>query len=438
MFYRLTCFLLFIFLSSHLSFASNLPSISAEAAILIEAHTGTVLYEKNAYQKLYPASTTKILTSLILLEELDLSTSITKTQDSVRTVPSDSSHIGLRIGDTFSAKDGLYGILLGSDNFIAHDMAVKCAGSIENFSRLMNQKAISLGATSSNFVNPHGYHDPNHYTTAYDLAQIARGAFSNPTLSKIAGTSTSSFHISNRNKTLSLTNTSRLLKSSTPYYNPNVVACKTGYHTPAGQTLVAKASYDNIDLIAVALKTTTPRQYEDINKLFEYGTKNFSTLQLSDGSYIVQKSTYTNWFAPYITYALEKSWIDIPPLSYKQPISNKDFIVLLKNVLASYPAFYTNSYTFDQFLNDYTLTRLQASRILHTLNNSLHFTTYSPISSSVINDISSLSLSDQTTIQFMVNNRLLAVDSNAFYPEDSLSYEQALCLLYRLENYFLI
>ncbi|MEG0579604.1 MAG: D-alanyl-D-alanine carboxypeptidase, partial [Niameybacter sp.] len=124
----------------------------------------------------YPASTTKLLTSLLLVEDMQEGATITKSQDSLINVPSDSSHIGLKVGDSYSYTDGLHAILMGSDNFVSYDMSIFNASSINAFADKMNAKAKSLGANASHFVNPHGYHDPNHYTTPYDLALITSAA----------------------------------------------------------------------------------------------------------------------------------------------------------------------------------------------------------------------------------------------------------------------
>ena len=126
-----------------------MPQIQSEGAILIEPKTNTVLYGKNEHKKLYPASTTKILTAMIVLEELNQNSTLTKSQGSVNTVPADSSHIGLAVGDSISVKDALYGLLVGSDNFIAHDLAIASKGSIDNFASRMNEKAKHYGALNT-------------------------------------------------------------------------------------------------------------------------------------------------------------------------------------------------------------------------------------------------------------------------------------------------
>lgn len=313
----------------------EVPEIAAEGAILIEPKTNTVLYEKNAHKALYPASITKILTALIVSEELEDNTTITKSQGSIDHVPCDSSQIGLNVGESYTKEEGLYGLLLGSDNFIAYDLACATAGDISSFAQKMNQKAISLGAYESQFVNPHGYHDPNHYTTPYDMAQIARGAFLDPTVSQIAGTAKHQFVVHNTGVSFPIINSSRLLKGETPYYNPNVVACKTGFHDDARQTLVAKAVYDNIELIAVVMKDNTPTQYEDINKLFEYGKQNFSLKEVN-GAYILDNKSISIDTQKSVDYFNEKGWIN-KGVNFQKPIKGEELKKLLKKIGNNHP-----------------------------------------------------------------------------------------------------
>ncbi|MGL4343980.1 MAG: D-alanyl-D-alanine carboxypeptidase family protein [Cellulosilyticaceae bacterium] len=303
--------------------ATPKPSLAAEGIILIEPKTNTVLVSKNGDKTFYPASITKILTSYILIEEMKAKQIVTKSQNSVQTVPADSSHIGLAVGDQYTYTDGLYGIMLGSDNFIAHDMARLNAGSIEAFSKKMNATAKQMGAYQSHFVNPHGYHDPNHYTTPYDMAQIARVAFDNQTLQKIAGTPTYSLKVPNKGTSIPLKNSAQVIRKDSAYYNPHIVSVKTGYHSKAQQTIVAKAEYENISLIAVVMKTNRPNQYTDLNKLFEYGHENFSVKQSGDGTYRLINHTAAPWAKPYVDQAIQKGWLMQDATNYQEPITGK-------------------------------------------------------------------------------------------------------------------
>lgn len=299
----------------------------------MDAKTGTILYAKNMNALFYPASTTKVLTCLILAEENAQDTTLTKSPESIANVPSDSSHIGLLRGDTYTEDAGLHGILMGSDNYISYDMAIANAGSIDAFATKMNEKARLLGTRNSNFVNPHGYHDSNHYTTPYDMALITRAAFANEEVVAAAGSSQYNFLVSNRNVTLPLTHTASLLHATSPYYNEHVVATKTGYHTPAGRTLVAQAVYDDITLIGVVMKGGQPSRFKDMNELFRYGSENFKVSGNETTGYTVENLSYSSWSKPYIDAALTNGWITPSVDHYQSPISERTFLHLLSKVL---------------------------------------------------------------------------------------------------------
>ena len=177
--------------------ASTWPSdvsVEADGAIVIDAESGTVLYEKNSNNRYFPASITKILTALIVIEKCNLEDSLTFSYNAVHNVEAGSSSAGFSVGDTVTVKDALYAMMLQSANEAANALAEHCAGSIEEFSKLMTDKAVALGCTNSNFMNPSGLNNPEHYTSAYDFALISREAFLNPTLLEIASSVT--YHLS--------------------------------------------------------------------------------------------------------------------------------------------------------------------------------------------------------------------------------------------------
>ncbi|MGL5674952.1 MAG: D-alanyl-D-alanine carboxypeptidase family protein [Cellulosilyticaceae bacterium] len=325
-------FILFVFYCFSFSLSLGLPSptLQGEGALLLEASTGKVLYAKNPTYRFYPASTTKVLTTLLLAESFDIDATLTKSPESMIEVPADSSHIGLSVGDTYSYKDGLHAILMGSDNYVSYDMAIHNSGSIQAFVDKMNAKAASLGATSTHFVNPHGYHDPNHYTTPYDLALITQAAFANPIVTQVAGTPTHNFTIMNKEKTLPLTHTAASFKKESPYYNPHIVAAKTGYHTPAGRTLVAKAVYGDLELIGVVMKSGSLSRFEDINKLFEYGSQNFRYTLSSDGTSSLENISYAPWAKPHIEHAIKQGLYQPTLRSYMDPSTAHSLSTLLE------------------------------------------------------------------------------------------------------------
>ena len=164
------------------------PQIGAEGAILMEANTGTVLYAKNIDEKLYPASTTKIMTALLAIENSQMDEMVTFSHDAVFSIERGSSNMGMDEGQSIPMEQALYGILVYSANEVCNAVGEHIAGDMNSYVEMMNQKAAQLGCTNTHFVTTNGLHDENHYTTPRDLATIARAFFANPTLSKMSGT----------------------------------------------------------------------------------------------------------------------------------------------------------------------------------------------------------------------------------------------------------
>ena len=154
--------------------------IAAEGGILMDANSGAILYAKNIHTPYYPASITKILTALIIIENCDLNDTLTFSHNAIFNVEGNSSSAGFDVGDKITIKDALYALLLKSANESANALAEYYAGSIDKFVDIMNQRAKELGCTESHFANPSGLNNPNHYVTAYDYALICRAAFNNP------------------------------------------------------------------------------------------------------------------------------------------------------------------------------------------------------------------------------------------------------------------
>lgn len=430
-------FICSILLICNITFATTLPDISADGAILIETTTDTILYSKNSNQIFYPASTTKILTSLAIAEDLPLDQIITKSQDAVDNVPSDSSQIGLNVGDSYTILDGLHAVLMASDNFVCYDLAETDSGSIQNFAAKMNALAFSFGATHTNFVNPHGYHDPSHYTTPFSLSQIALHAFSNPVIEKIAGTQSYDFKVANTGKTIPLKHTAALLDPDSTYYNEHVVAAKTGYHTPAGRTLVAKARYNNIELIAVVMRTDAPLQFEDINKLFKYGSENFTLSLDEDTESRIINNTYSPWAKPYIEKALNEGWITNTTYNYTTPITMRTFLTLLRGATDST----TNSFIDDRiqyngasiYRENLPVTRGEIAQMVYDYLSNLDLILLP--NESTISDIDTVSPKMQEAIEFCVKAGLLNTrDGSAFLPDTAISYEEALCLISKITD----
>lgn len=430
------CFFLSFLLVSFSLKGTPLPHLQADAAILIEPKTNTVLYAKNAHLKFYPASTTKILTSLILLEDLPLNTLITKTQESTLNVPSDSSQIGIKIGESYTALEGLYAIMLASDNFVSYDMAIKDASSINSFVKKMNERAKRAGALSSHFVNPHGYHDPQHYTTPFDLSQIARAAFNHSKFTEISGTASHIFKIQDTGRTISITHTASLLDQKSPLYNPFVIGAKTGFHTPAKRTLISKASYNNIDLIGVIMRADQPIQFEDMNTLLTYGMENYSLIQNASSPNMLINHSYSPWAKPYIDLALQQGLTIDRTKNYTNTLSKREFVNLLKSGVSLAHGTLLDAYIdyngASIYQENLPISYEELSHFIDLLLNDLSLSsTYVP----VITNLSSHSILPNPyheTIKTMLIKDILSLSHPSFPSDHLISYEEAIGIICKL------
>ena len=265
--------LLLIFFPGKVLAGENVPCPVGEAAVLMDARNGQVLYGKNMHKQMYPASTTKILTAILALEKGHLDELVAIPKDACQV---EGTSLGLRAGEQLTLRDLLYALLMASANDVAVAIADHMAGSVANFAGLMNEKAKSLGATDSHFTNPHGLPDPDHYSSAYDLALIARYAMQNTTFREIVKTR---FKVISRQLQgplqEQLWNHNRLLER----YR-GAIGIKTGYTVEAGQCLVASAQRNGRELIAVVLKSQGEAIYEDAEKLLDYGFNNFLPVEV--------------------------------------------------------------------------------------------------------------------------------------------------------------
>jgi D-alanyl-D-alanine carboxypeptidase len=271
------------------------PEISAEGAILMEANTGTILYAKNIDEKLYPASTTKILTSLVAIENSSLDEMVTFSHDAVFSIEKGSSNMGMDVGQSITMEQCLYGILVYSANEVCNAVGEHIAGSIDGYVEMMNQKAAELGCTNSHFVTTNGLHDENHYTTPRDLATIACAFFSNATLSKMAGTSYYNIPPTDTQPDNIDLWTHNSLTAGTYSYD-GYIGGKTGYTSDSRQTLVSCAERDGIKLICVVMREESPNQFLDTITLFDYGFNNFQKMNISENetNYTISDSDLFN------------------------------------------------------------------------------------------------------------------------------------------------
>ena len=258
------------------------PSISAEGGILMDGNSGAILYAKNIHEQYFPASITKILTALIILENCSMDEVVTFSHNAVYNVETNSSNANLEEGDRLTVLDCLYAMMLKSANEAANALAEHVAGSTEAFSAIMNARAISLGCTDSHFNNPSGLNDPDHYTSAYDMALIAQAAFQNETFAQIASTLYYDLPPTKRNPDgLRIYPGHQMIKKNSPNYYAGAVGGKTGYTTLAGNTLVTCAKRGNMQLITVVLNGHRTH-YIDTRAMLNFGFRNFRSLEIAE------------------------------------------------------------------------------------------------------------------------------------------------------------
>lgn len=289
------------------SFAeTSLPSVYSPACILIDADSGKILYSKNANTKMYPASTTKIMTAILTLENCKLDDVAIASHNAVYSIPYGYSVATIQEGEELTIEQLLNVLLIPSANDAAVVLAEHIAGSVETFSDMMNSKAIELGCKNTHFVNPNGIHDEEHYSTAYDLALIGKYAMQFDTFRAIVQKTSYSLPKTNKyDKEDRLFNTTNdLIKknyssSPTNYYYQYATGAKTGYTDAAKSCIVATATKDDISLIAVVLHSGTTaeglsQRALDCKTLFEYGFNNYSIKSIAEKDSVAEQISVKN------------------------------------------------------------------------------------------------------------------------------------------------
>lgn len=257
--------------------------ITAGAAILVDVDTGTILYKKNINEPYYPASITKILTTLIAVENSSMDEVVTFSEDAV--YKTEGSGIWRDIGEVMTMEQCLYAVMLESANECAYAVAEHVGGSMQKFVKMMNEKAKALGCKSSKFANPHGLPDEKHYVTAKDMAIIARAAYENETFRAICGTKRYTIPPTNKHSEPTyLVNHHKMLypKDTDAYLYDYCIGGKTGYTNAAGNTLVTYAQKDGMTLLAVILNGSSPQYWNETRALFDFGFENFNLCNVSD------------------------------------------------------------------------------------------------------------------------------------------------------------
>lgn len=276
---------LIVFGNLETAFADELK-LKGKAAVLIDAHTGEVLYEKNADKRYRPASMTKMMTAILVVENLECDDVVTVSKY-VTTI--DGSALGLKKGEKMLVEDLLNVMMIYSANDCAVALAEAVSGSVEEFAELMNKRAEELGCTGTHFANPNGLDDDNHYSTAEDMAIIARKAMEYDTIREIVRRTTYQTHETNKREVLTVGSTDRLLfdtyswinvngKSRHPYYK-YAVGIKTGYTDLAGGCMAADAVRGDEEYISIVMKSTAFDRFADSIELLEYGFDNYKTVE---------------------------------------------------------------------------------------------------------------------------------------------------------------
>ena len=295
--------ILIIFLIFNFSFVSAAdsnvqPSLVSEAAILMDNKTNKILYSKNENKKMYPASTTKIMTAILTIENCVLNDNVTASYDAVTSIPDGYSTAYIQVGETLTVEQLLQLLLVHSANDAANVLAEYVGGSIDSFVTMMNTKAHDLNLTGSHFTNTFGMHDENHYTTAFDLAILMQYCMKNDTFRKIAGSASCSIPATNKYGVRSYNSTNELIIPNNKNYYQYVTAGKTGYTSQAGDCLVSCSYKDDLELICVVLGGKTVNgvstRFSESRELYEYGYNNYSIKTLINKDSVVSQIEIEN------------------------------------------------------------------------------------------------------------------------------------------------
>ena len=278
---------------------ADAPEITSGAAILIDNKTNRVLYDKNANERMFPASTTKIMTAILVLENCDLDETVTASYDALMSIPEGYVTAEIQGEEQFTVEQLLEMLLVHSANDAANVLAEYVGGSIKSFISMMNTKVNELGLTNTHFTNPYGLQEDTHYTTAYDLAKIMQYCIQNDDFRRIAGSVSCSIPATNKSGVRSYTSTDQLILSDSPNYYSYVTVGKTGFTTEAGRCLVSCAYRNDIELTCVILGGTLSddgisSRFTDSISLYEYGFTHFSLKNIANPGDIISTIEVSN------------------------------------------------------------------------------------------------------------------------------------------------
>ena len=293
--------LLFCLSLSFSTYSAEPPEIECPAALLMDLSTGKILYEKNINEKMYPASLTKVLTAIVILENCDLNELATVSYEAVMTLSSGYVTANLQLGEQLTVEQLLYVLMVGSSNDAAIVLAEHLSGSVEEFSKLMNEKAKEIGCSNSNFVNPNGVHNENHYSTAYDLALLGKYAMQNEMFRKLVSTTSYQLPATEKyektDRIFRTTNNLLLINNNNRadnYYYKYATGIKTGFTTPAGNCLISSSNKNGFELLCVVLKGGQNQRFLNTISLFEYGYENYFLKEVSKANSVVQTVNISN------------------------------------------------------------------------------------------------------------------------------------------------
>ena len=285
---------------------SNEPNLISRAAILIDNKSDKILYSKNMNEKMFPASTTKIVTAIIVLEHCSLNETVTASYDAISSIPNGYVTANIDGGEELTVEELLELLLVHSANDAANVLAEYVGGSIDSFVSMMNTKVNELGLNNTHFTNTYGLQNENHYTSAYDLSIIMKYCLKNDTFRKIAGSASCSIPATNKSEARSYSSTNELIIPDNSNYYSFVTVGKTGFTTEAGECLVSCAYKNNMELICVVLGGSTVNnistRFSESKTLYEYGFNNFSIKNISNTGDIITEVDVNN--ATYDTKSL--------------------------------------------------------------------------------------------------------------------------------------
>ena len=310
-------FLIVLFTNLNIVYATDnnadAPEITSGAAILIDNKTNRVLYDKNANERMFPASTTKIMTALLVLENCDLDETVTASYDALMNIPEGYVSAEIQGEEQFTVEQLLEMLLVHSANDAANVLAEYVGGSIKSFISMMNTKANELGLSNTHFTNTYGLQEDNHYTTAYDLAKIMQYCIQNDDFRRIAGSVSCSIPATNKSGVRSYTSTNQLVLPDSPNYYSYVTVGKTGFTTEAGRCLVSCAYRNDIELTCVILGGTlsddgVSSRFIDSITLYEYGFNQFSLKNIANPGDVITTIEVSN--ATSDTKSLDLAFVD--------------------------------------------------------------------------------------------------------------------------------